>query len=688
MMQQPIKEVEKGFQQLAVSDVYKKEALKNIEQWLTSSEFKDYQGQILHLIKNKMFDLLLDSFYQVIPFGTGGRRGPVGIGTNRINPWTIKASAQGHAAYLLKKYPDAKDRGIVIAYDVRKYPPTGIYDDTITNPVKGVTSKELAMCAADVYTANGIKIYFFKEIRTTPELSFAIRRLRAVAGVNISASHNPKEDNGKKVYAEDGGQLLPPDDQILSDMVNAVKKIIDTPDPRLLHHLGEEMDKEYLAETAKQTLHPQERKVSILFSPLHGVGTTNVYATLSALGFNVALDPLTKDPDGLFTNVKFNIPNPEVPESFETCYKAAKKTDIILATDPDADRMGISVMHKGQWHYLNGNQIGTVVLSALLDALHKKEKLPEQGVVVKTVVTTSLLNKICGHYNVKIIDDLLVGFKYIAHEIAKLEKQGRESDFIMGLEESHGYLIGTYCRDKDGVCASVVLAELAAMLKRKKQTIIDYLEEIYQEYGYADNALSLLTLEGAMGMEKMLGLQAELRKNVPQKLGTFNVAQFIDRWDGPKHLSATDTASRNVLIFHFVPPQGVETLRAVIRPSGTQPSIKLYIEAIGEKETPKETVIEGRKELRKAFLKHVYQILQIDMPERGYLLSDLLPVSVKVRYFEIEKELLALKKAGQATKEKIDDLLKPFGKDPIEKIDSCFQAQQQKGFREFFWDKI
>ncbi|MDP7115904.1 MAG: phospho-sugar mutase, partial [Candidatus Woesearchaeota archaeon] len=448
-----IKKVEEGFKSVEVSQKYKIEALKNIKKWLTDDMFKAYKGQIVYLIKEKKFDLLLDSFYQVIPFGTGGRRGPVGVGTNRMNPWTVKASAQGHSEYLLKQHKDAKERGIVIAYDVRKYPETGIYDDSIENPVKGITSKKLAQEATKVYTANGIKIYFFKEIRTTPELSFAIRHLKAIAGVNISASHNPKEDNGKKVYAADGSQLIPPYDEILADTVNAVKEINEKGDKSLIEKLGKEMDEAYLDVTTKLSNYPDQRDIKILFSPLHGVGETNVYATLERLGFDITLDPDTKTPDGFFTNIKFNIPNPEVPESMETCYKNAKGQELIISTDPDADRMGISVLHQGEWHYLNGNQIGIIALASLLEARKEKGELNKDSLVIKTLVTTSLLNKICKEYNVKIIDDLLVGFKYIANEIAKLEKKGKEDNFVIALEESHGYLTGSYCRDKDGVCA-------------------------------------------------------------------------------------------------------------------------------------------------------------------------------------------------------------------------------------------
>src|SRR3989338_5456157 len=241
-----LQKIEEGFSHLQVSNFYKTAAIKNIERWLSDPTFLDYKEQILWLIETKKFEILLDSFYQVIPFGTGGRRGPVGIGTNRINPWTIQASAQGHATYLLKKHHDAQQRGVVIAYDVRKYPETNPYNPSLKNPVTGITSKDLALLAAEVYTANNLPVFLFEEIRTTPELSFAVRHLNAVAGVVMSESHNPKEDNGKKIYAADGSQLIPPEDQIVADTVNAVEEIKKTANPSLIKKIGKTVDDAYI----------------------------------------------------------------------------------------------------------------------------------------------------------------------------------------------------------------------------------------------------------------------------------------------------------------------------------------------------------------------------------------------------------------------------------------------------------
>src|SRR3989338_910310 len=316
-----LQKIEEGFSHLQVSNFYKTAAIKNIERWLSDPTFLDYKEQILWLIETKKFEILLDSFYQVIPFGTGGRRGPVGIGTNRINAWTIQASAQGHSKYLLKKYPDAKDRGVVIAYDCRKYPETTVYNPNLTNPVKGMTSKDFAEAAAAVYTANGLSVYIFEDIRTTPELSFAVPHLNAVAGIVISASHNPKEDNGKKIYGADGSQLIPPEDQVVAETVNAVENISREKKQELIKWIGKEVDDAYSAaviNAAQVTKQTNQKNIKIMYTPLHGVGSTSIFKALKEAGFDVIEDNATKTPDGFFTNIKFNIPNPEVPESFET----------------------------------------------------------------------------------------------------------------------------------------------------------------------------------------------------------------------------------------------------------------------------------------------------------------------------------------------------------------------------------
>ena len=696
-----LKKIEEGFGKLHTGEQFKREALRNIEIWLSDDEFKPYRQQLIDLIKREEFDLLLDSFYKVIPFGTGGRRGPVGIGTNRINPWTIAASAQGHSDYLLEEHKEeARERGVVLAYDVRKYPDTGIYNDELPNPVKGITSKDLAIVAAQVYAANRIKVYLFDDIRTTPELSFAVRYLKAVAGDMFSASHNPRTDNGKKVYEHNGGQLIPPYDQKLSDTVNRVTYIkrMDFDEARkngLIVSIGKEIDDAYLTETTSKAL-TNERDVVIVYSPLHGVGGTSVYKTLKKAGFNVVYDEKTKTPDGDFPNVKFNIPNPEVRESFDTLFVTGEAigADVLISSDPDADRLGICVKTDAGYEYLNGNEIGIILTKFILSELSAQGKLPENPVFVKTLVTTELAGAIARKYGCEVIGDLLVGCKYIAEEIRKLEEKGEADRFVFGFEESHGYLVGTYARDKDAAPAAVLLCELAAKLKKDGKTIVDYLNSIYEEYGYYRNFQSSIILQGAEGSAKIEKIQKALRKKPPSEIGGYKCARFVDKWDGEKHKSKTDTTSRNVLIFELESDE--ELMKVTVRPSGTEPKTKIYFEVGGklrglELEQKKENIKEIVEKIAVDMMRHCYCIIGVKMPDRSLKLSMLLPLEVKQKYFdEVEEEIINLKSAVESSaigkdeaKKKVDDMLLIFGADPIEKITDAFEARTGIPLSEF-----
>jgi phosphoglucomutase/phosphomannomutase len=698
-------EAKEGFRELHVGNSFKEEALRNIRNWLNEDEYEPYKKQLLDLIKRKKFELLLDSFYQVLPFGTGGRRGPVGIGTNRINPWTIAASAQGHSDYLLEKYgEDAPKRGIVLAYDVRRYPDTGLYNNELPNPVRGLTSKELAVEAARVYAANGIKVYMFDGIRTTPELSFAVRHLKAMAGDMFSASHNPKTDNGKKVYEENGGQLIPPFDQELADTVNRVTEV-----KRMNFHeacrrgsvlsIGKEVDDAYLTETTSKVL-TNERDVVVAYSPLHGVGSTSVYETLKRVGFDVVYDEKTKTPDGGFPHVKFNIPNPEVEESFETLVETGEAigADILINSDPDADRLGLCVKTDTGYQYLNGDEIAIVLTKFILSELSSQGRLPRRPVVAKTLVTTELCRTIAKKFGCEVIGDLLVGFKYIAEEIRKLEEKDEADRFIIGLEESHGYLVGTYARDKDAAPPAMLLCELASKLKKESKTIVDYLNSIYKEHGYHKTLLSNVMLLGAEGRTRIDMIQKTLRENPPLRISGFKVAQFLDKWRGIPHASLTDTVSRNVLVFGLESDE--KLMKVAIRPSGTEPKTKIYFEVGGkalgldstdeELEQEKQRVIALVKKLEKDMINRCYSIIGVDMPGRSLALSTLLPVEVKQRYFEIEEEIVNLKPAVEsgvigkdAAKNRVEDMLLIFGADPVEKITKAFEMRTGVALGEF-----
>ncbi|MGE5258433.1 MAG: phospho-sugar mutase [Hyphomicrobiales bacterium] len=696
-----MKKAQDGFSGLDVSAKVKSAAMAHLETWMTDPAFAEYAPQIRYLIEAGKWDVLLDSFYQVIPFGTGGRRGPVGIGPNRINPWTIQASAQGHSQYLLKNYGEqARSRGVVMTFDVRKYTLKGIYSEDIPNPVKDLDGWKLAQAAAEVYAANGIKSYLFETVRSTPELSFAIRHLKAISGDMFSASHNLPPDNGKKVYDEFGGQLIPPHDQALVDEVTGnVKKIQRLPFDQarrqgLVTIIGAEVDRAYQDTVCAVSL-SGERRLKIFYSPLHGTGITTVYPVLKRLGFDVMLCPETSNLSGAFEKVTFNIPNPEVVESFSTSLPLAQKAgaDILLSTDPDADRIGIMVNHRGQWIFLTGNEIAVILANYAIDRLKAAGRLTPQRVIVKTDVTTALIDKMARENHIRCVGDLLVGFKYVAEEMNKLESAGHGSDFIFGCEESHGYLTGTYARDKDAASAAVWIAEYAAELKQRGLTLVDALDEIYSAYGYCHNYLTEIRLLGAKGMEQIAVMMDHFRGPVPGKFGDFIVTEKIDRWQGAPqpHLSETDTSARNVIILRFQNLAETTGLRVTVRPSGTEPKIKMYFELVGKPcgladlPAAKQALVDIRLRLEKTFMRYCYKLIDVDFPERGFLLFWQLPLKDKLRYFDIEDELAGLKKIPDRASraQNLNSLLKFLGANPVQKVDGAFKARFGAGIQDY-----
>ncbi|MBW2428461.1 MAG: phospho-sugar mutase [Deltaproteobacteria bacterium] len=696
-----LKEAKAGYRTLNVSEKYVDSALKWLEVWLTDHTFEDYVPQIRHLIKSGKWNFLLDSFYQIIPFGTGGRRGLVGIGPNRINPYTIQASAQGHSQYLIKQFgEEAKTRGIVLAFDVRKYTQQGIYDDTRPNPVMNLDGFQLAEAAATVYAANDLKVYMFETIRTTPELSFAIRHLNAISGDMFSASHNLPTDNGKKVYDRFGGQLIPPDDQTLVNEVTKNVKEIKTlaideaRDKGLLEYIGEKVDAAYYKAVYPVSL-SKVRDLKIIYSPLHGTGLTSVYPILKKLGFDVTLDPQTSSLSGAFENVTFNIPNPEVIESFDKSLPYAKEVDadILISTDPDADRIGVMLKHKDSWQFLTGNEIGIILTDYAISKYASKGRLNQNSVIIKTEVTTSLIEKIARENGIQCIGNLLVGFKYIADVMNKLEVEGRIDDFIFGTEESHGYLTGNYARDKDAAPAAVWLAEHAAELKKQRKTLLDDLNDIYARYGYCHNYLTEIRLLGAKGMEQISHIMDHLRNTSIEAFGSFTVIERFDRWQGEPqpHLSKTDTSARNVIVYYFENLTDTSSIRVTARPSGTEPKIKMYFEVVGRPCSPemledeKHKVSDIRLELEKAFMLYCYKLLNVDFPDRGFLLFWQLPLDDKLKYFEIEQEIANLKNISDTKnrKKELDQLLLFLGANPVEKIDKAFREKFKVGVLEF-----
>jgi phosphoglucomutase/phosphomannomutase len=692
---------ENGLNTLNVSKTYVDSALKWLKTWLTDDAFSEYAAQIGHLIKTENWSFLLDSFYQVIPFGTGGRRGLVGVGPNRINTWTIQASAQGHSQYLMRQYgEEACRRGVVLTFDVRTYSQTGIYDDSLPNPVKDLDGLRLARAASAVYAANGIKVYMFETVRSTPGLSFAIRHLQAISGDMFSASHNLPIDNGKKVYDRYGGQLIPPEDQTLVDEVTGnVKdiKVMDfdkARDEGLIEFVGEEVDKAYYDAVSRVSL-SHERDIKILYSPLHGTGVTSVYPILKNLNFDVNLDPATSNLSGAFENVTFNIPNPEVIESFANSLPYAQKfdADILISTDPDADRIGIMLKHGDSWQFLTGNEIGIILTNYAISKYASLGRLNPNSTIIKTDVTTTLMQKIATENGVQTIGDLLVGFKYIADVMNRIEKNGNIEDFIFGAEESHGYLTGNYARDKDAACAAIWLAEHAAELKKKQKTLLDDLNDIYASYGYCHNYLTEIRLLGAKGMEQISLIMDHLRDTAIDAFGDFKVKQRQDRRQGEPqpHLSKTDTSARNVLIYHFEDTADTAGVRVTVRPSGTEPKIKMYFEVIGKPcdleklEDEKQNITAVRHQMEKAFMQYCYRLLDVDFPDRGFLLFWQLPLVDKLKYFDIEDEIVNLKSIAKTEerKAKLDKLLNFLGANPIQKVDKAFKEKYQVGILDY-----
>ena len=692
---------ENGFNSLQVSKKYVDSALKWLETWLTDDAFKDYVPQIAYLIEAEKWAFLLDSFYQVIPFGTGGRRGLVGVGPNRINTWTIQASAQGHSQYLIRQYGEqARQRGVVLAFDVRKYTQKGIYDEALANPVMNLDGRRLANAAAAVYTANKIKVFMFKEERSTPELSYAIRHLNAVSGDMFSASHNLPTDNGKKVYDQYGGQLIPPDDQFLVDEVsgNVTEiKVIDIDEAKengLIDVIDEQVDDAYYHAVGRVSL-SDERELKIVYSPLHGTGLTSVYPILKKLDFDITLDPGTSNMSGAFENVTFNIPNPEVIESFDHSLPFARKVgaDILISTDPDADRIGVMIDHSGSWQFLTGNEIGIILTNYAISKYRSNGRLNRNSVVVKTDVTTSLMQKIALENEVKCIGNHLVGFKYIADEMNKIEKEGNIDDFIFGAEESHGYLTGNYARDKDAACAAIWLCEHAAELKKQQKTLLDDLNDIYATYGYCHNYLTEIRLLGAKGMEQISLIMDHLRDTKIESFDNFRVKERLDRrrGDPQPHLSKTDTSARNMLIYFIGDLPQTAGIKITVRPSGTEPKIKMYFEVIGkpcnlENLADEKTNITGiRQELEKTFMQYCYRLLEVDFPDRGFLLFWQLPLDDKLKYFDIEDKIVNLKNTSDARvrKNELDELLSFLGANPVEKVDNAFREKYGAGILEY-----
>jgi phosphoglucomutase/phosphomannomutase len=593
-----LEQAQNGFRSVDIDADSRRQAFTYLRQWLTESAFAPYRPQIEWLIRIGQWAGLIDRFYQILPFGTGGRRGPVGIGPNRMNEWTLGASVQGHCEYLKERFPGVLPLKVALAYDVRQFEDKRRnYNPDLPNPVLHLSSKDLAHYAAGVYIANGLHAWILpsesKRYVATPELSFAIRYLEVHGGLNISASHNPPDDNGGKFYDERGGQPIPPDDQIMADLVDQVTEIkhlswSEAQRSGRLHYLDDAPHRAYIDLIRKQSFLPPPRfdEIKVVFTPLHGVGASTAMEALVEQGFRVTPVESQMSPDGQFTNVT-KTPNPEVPDSMDRAAALATElgADLVLSTDPDADRLGALIPdHGGNLRFVTGNEIAALLTHFKLSQLAHNGTLPHSPIVIKTEVTTRLVTRIARQFKAQVVDDLLVGFKYIADVLWQLERTGRygdvsgtPEDFIIACEESHGILVTPKIRDKDSAGAALLFAELALDQKRRGRTVFYYLDEIYRRFGYFRNEGIPVVMSGVTGKRDMARMLDALRASPPAALGGQKVTSFLDLRDENGRLGpmkgATDYSSRNVLVFMLG-----EYARIILRPSGTEPKAKTYLE--------------------------------------------------------------------------------------------------------------
>lgn len=536
---------------------------EKINAWLNGNYDEETKAVIRKKLKNEEYGELTDAFYKEMEFGTGGIRGIMGVGSNRVNKYTFGMSTQGLSNYLNSEYPDEQVK-VAIAHDCRN------------------NSETLAQVVADVFSANGIHVYLFEGLRPTPELSFAIRELECHGGVMLTASHNPKEYNGYKAYGADGGQLVSPYDKMVMEEVQKIENIDEVNfdgNEDLIEKIGEEIDEKYLDAIAELSVSKEaierQKDLKIVFSPIHGTAGVLVPPALERYGFeNVSYVEEQMTFDGDFPTVEY--PNPEEKEAMTLALNKARSidADLVMATDPDADRVGIAVKdHQGEWTLLNGNQTGTLLINYMLNAWKEAGKLTGKEYIVKTIVTSYLIDRIADYYGVECYNTL-TGFKYIGELMTKFEGK---KQFIAGGEESYGYLVGEHVRDKDAVVASAIIAEMTAYYKDQGSSLFEALLDMYVEHGYFREKLVSTYKRGKEGAEEIQKMLKNFRSNPPAELGGAKVTIIKDYKTGKEKnvetgkTSDIDLPSSNVL--QFVTEDG--TIVSV-RPSGTEPKIKFY----------------------------------------------------------------------------------------------------------------
>ena len=571
--------------------------LEEYKNWCTNSIFDENIKKELLKIKDNQKEIE-DRFYKSLEFGTAGLRGVMGAGTNRMNKYTVMKATQGLANFIIKER--GQNRGVAISYDSRNM------------------SKEFSEYTALCLNANGIKTYIFESLRPVPELSFAVRKLGCISGIMITASHNPPKYNGYKVYWEDGAQITAPKDKQIINEVNSVTKYEDIKtieketaiSKGLYNVIGKEIDYEYIEELKKLVLNKEiikeeGKKLKIVYTPLHGTGNIPVRRILKELGFeNVYVVPEQEKPDGNFPTVEY--PNPEDKKAFKLALELAKKVeaDVVLATDPDADRLGVYAKDSKTNTYMGftGNMSAMLIAEYLLSQRKERKMLSNNGAMVTSIVSTDLAKAISKKYNIKLFE-VLTGFKYIGEKIRQFEETN-EYKYEFGFEESYGCLSGTYARDKDGIAAVTTLCEAAAYYKSKGLTLYDQMLNIYKEYGYYMEDTVAITLEGKDGAEQIKNIMEKVRNNPPNVVGEKHVIKFIDykkeieinMQDGKEE--KTNLPNSNVLYLELENDNW-----CCIRPSGTEPKIKVYIGAKGESMQEAQKIMQNLEEEAQKLLK-------------------------------------------------------------------------------------
>ena len=547
-----------------------KDYMKIYQEWLSNPYFDEATKEELRAIEGNENEIK-ERFYMDLEFGTAGLRGIIGAGINRMNIYVVRRATQGLANYIIKQ--GAANKGVAIAYDARHMSP------------------EFAMEAAMTLAANGIKAYKFESLRPTPELSFAVRELGCVAGINITASHNPPEYNGYKVYWEDGAQFTPPHDKGVTEEVLAIEDLstVKTTDEAsataagLYQVIGQEIDDKYIAQVKAQVVNQKaidemQDQITIVYTPLHGTGNIPARRVMKEIGFtHVYVVPEQELPNGDFPTVSY--PNPEAKEAFELGLKLAKEkdADLVLATDPDADRLGVYVKDtkSGEYIPLTGNMSGSLLCEYVLSQKQAAGKIPADGQVVKSIVSTNLIDAVAKSYGAELIE-VLTGFKWIGKQILKNETTGHGT-YLFGMEESYGCLIGTYARDKDAISATAALCEAAAYYKQKGMTLWDAMIAMYEKYGYYKDAVKAIGLSGIEGLAKIQSIMETLRNNTPTEVGGYKVTSARDyKLDTIKNMATgevkpTGLPSSNVLYYDLEDGAWI-----CVRPSGTEPKIKFY----------------------------------------------------------------------------------------------------------------